>query len=40
MAFAWSPASGVYAATSDEPSVDHDRRRALLHDSVRRVVAP
>jgi AcrR family transcriptional regulator len=40
MAFAWSPASGVYAATADEPSADHDRRRALLRDCVQRAVAP
>jgi AcrR family transcriptional regulator len=40
MAFAWSPASGVYAATLDEPTADHDRRRALLHDCVQRAVAP
>jgi AcrR family transcriptional regulator len=40
MAFAWSPASGVYAATADEPAADHDRRRALLHDCVQRAVAP
>jgi AcrR family transcriptional regulator len=40
MAFAWSPASGVYTATLDEPSADHDRRRDLLRDCVRRAVAP
>jgi AcrR family transcriptional regulator len=40
MAFAWSPASGVYAATADEPAAEHDRRRALLHDCVQRAVAP
>jgi AcrR family transcriptional regulator len=40
MAFAWSPASGVYAATADEPSADHDRRRTLLRDCVQRAVAP
>ena len=40
MAGAWSPASGVYTATPDEPSVAHDRRRALLHDCVTRAVAP
>ncbi|MGD0556061.1 MAG: TetR family transcriptional regulator [Streptosporangiaceae bacterium] len=39
MAFAWSPASGFYAATADEPAADHDRRRALLRDSVARVAA-
>ncbi|WP_433605378.1 TetR family transcriptional regulator [Dactylosporangium sp. CA-139114] len=40
MAMAWSPASGSYAATPEEPEADHDRRRALLHDSVRRAVTP
>ncbi|MBM9509269.1 TetR family transcriptional regulator [Actinacidiphila acididurans] len=40
MACAWSPASGVYTATADEPSAEHDRRRALLHDCVIRAVTP
>ncbi|MTD53423.1 TetR/AcrR family transcriptional regulator [Amycolatopsis pithecellobii] len=40
MASAWSPASGVYTATADEPEADHQRRRALLHDCVARAVAP
>ena len=40
MASAWSPATGVYIATADEPAADHDRRRALLRDCVRRAVAP
>jgi AcrR family transcriptional regulator len=40
MACAWSPASGVYAATADDPAADHDRRRALLHDCVQRAIAP
>jgi AcrR family transcriptional regulator len=40
MAFAWSSASGVYTATPDEPAADHDRRRALLRESVQRAVAP
>ena len=40
MAGAWSPASGVYAATADEPPAAHDRRRALLRDCVARAVAP
>jgi AcrR family transcriptional regulator len=40
MATAWSPASGVYAASAEEPDVDHDRRRALLRESVARVLAP
>jgi AcrR family transcriptional regulator len=40
MACAWSPASGIYTATADEPAADHDRRRALLRDCVQRAVAP
>lgn len=37
---AWSPASSTYAAHAEEPAAEHDRRRALLHESVRRVVSP
>jgi AcrR family transcriptional regulator len=40
MACAWSPASGIYTATADEPAADHERRRALLRDCVQRAVAP
>jgi AcrR family transcriptional regulator len=40
MSMAWSPVSNVYAASADEPAEVHDRRRALLRDSVRRAVAP
>jgi AcrR family transcriptional regulator len=40
MAFAWSPTSGAYAASADEPAADHDRRRDLLRDFVRVAVAP
>jgi AcrR family transcriptional regulator len=40
MACAWSPASGIYAATADEPSADHNRRRALLRECVERAIAP
>jgi AcrR family transcriptional regulator len=40
MACTWSPASGFYAATAGDPAADHDRRRAMLRDSVRRAVAP
>jgi AcrR family transcriptional regulator len=40
MACAWSPASGVYAASADEPEADHERRRVLLHDCVQRALAP
>ncbi|GAA3534851.1 TetR family transcriptional regulator [Nonomuraea rosea] len=38
MSMAWSPVSNVYAATADEPQELHDRRRALLRESVRRAV--
>ncbi len=40
MACTWSPASSFYAATAAEPASDHDRRRALLRDCVRRAVTP
>ncbi|GAA3578852.1 TetR family transcriptional regulator [Amycolatopsis ultiminotia] len=39
MSMAWSPVSNVYAATAEEPEEVHERRRALLRESVRRVVA-
>ena len=40
MAGAWSPTSGVYAATRDEDPAEHDRRRALLRESVTLSLAP
>lgn len=40
MALAWSATSALYAATRDDPAADHERRRALLHSSVQRVVSP
>ncbi|MFD9697866.1 TetR family transcriptional regulator [Lentzea sp. NPDC059081] len=40
MSMAWSPVSNVYAAVLDEPAEDHERRRDLLRDTVRRAVAP
>ena len=40
MASAWSPTSGVYTASPDEPEIEHERRRALLRESVTRVLAP
>jgi AcrR family transcriptional regulator len=40
MSMAWSPVSNVYAATADEPDEVHEQRRALLRESVRRVVTP
>lgn len=40
MGSAWSPASGLYAASTDEPAAVHDRRRAILRESVERAVAP
>ncbi|MDQ1203863.1 TetR/AcrR family transcriptional regulator [Microbacterium sp. SORGH_AS_0862] len=39
-ASAWSPTSNVYTATIDEPDGEHDRRRALLRESIARIVAP
>ncbi|GAA5113688.1 hypothetical protein GCM10023320_09680 [Pseudonocardia adelaidensis] len=38
MSMAWSPVSNVYAATAEEPPEVHERRRALLRESVRRAV--
>lgn len=38
MSMAWSPVSNVYAASADEPEELHERRRALLRDTVRRAV--
>lgn len=40
MSMAWSPVSNVYAATAEEPAETHDRRRALLRESVRRAMSP
>jgi AcrR family transcriptional regulator len=40
MAFSWSAASVVYAATADEPDEDHDRRRTLLAACVRGAISP
>ena len=40
MSMAWSPVSNVYAASSDEEAVEHERRRAYLREAVRRAVAP
>ncbi|WP_306214846.1 TetR/AcrR family transcriptional regulator [Actinoplanes sp. RD1] len=40
MALAWSPVSISDVAAPDDPAADHDRRRALLRESVQRVVAP
>ncbi|QFU94329.1 TetR family transcriptional regulator [Amycolatopsis sp. YIM 10] len=40
MSMAWSPVSNVYAATADEPGEVHDRRRALLRESVRLATRP
>ncbi|MCL7493949.1 MULTISPECIES: TetR family transcriptional regulator [Streptomyces] len=39
MSMAWSPVSNVYAATAEEPDALHDRRRALLRESVHRAMA-
>jgi AcrR family transcriptional regulator len=40
MACTWSPASAFYTATAADPAAEHDRRRALLRDCVRRAVEP
>lgn len=40
MSMAWSPVSNVYAASAPEPAEAHEQRRALLRESVQRVVAP
>ncbi|WP_424186653.1 TetR family transcriptional regulator [Actinokineospora sp. G85] len=40
MSMAWSPVSNVYAASDQEPPELHEQRRALLRDSVRRVITP
>ncbi|WP_086842489.1 TetR family transcriptional regulator [Amycolatopsis kentuckyensis] len=40
MSMAWSPVSNVYAATEAEAGEVHDRRRELLRECVRNVIAP
>lgn len=40
MAFAWSAASVVHAASTADPARDHDRRRALLYECVRDATSP
>jgi len=40
MAFAWSAASVVYAASADDPAEDHARRRTLLAECVRGAISP
>ena len=40
MAGAWSPVSTTYTATPDETEAEHERRRTLLRESVRRAIAP
>lgn len=40
IAGAWSPVSSTWAATADEPEAEHERRRALLRESVERTLAP
>lgn len=40
LSMAWSPVSNVYAATTEEPEEAHERRRALLRDTVRRATTP
>lgn len=36
----WSPASTLVAASPDDPDDDHERRRGLLAEVVRRIVTP
>lgn len=40
MSMTWSPVSNVYAATSDEPAGEHERRRAFLRATVERAFTP
>ncbi|MFC3994832.1 TetR family transcriptional regulator [Nocardiopsis sediminis] len=40
MSMAWSPVSNVYAASDQEPSDAHERRRTLLRECVRHAVTP
>jgi AcrR family transcriptional regulator len=40
LSMTWSPVSNVYAATGDEPSSEHDRRRRLLRETVVRAFTP
>ncbi|MET9264917.1 TetR family transcriptional regulator [Amycolatopsis sp. NPDC004079] len=40
MSMAWSPVSNVYAASGQEAPELHEQRRALLRESVERVIAP
>ncbi len=36
----WSPASVLVAASRDDPASEHDRRRRVLEETVRRLVTP
>jgi len=40
MSTAWSPISGVWAATAEEPEATHEARRDLLRRAVAAAVAP
>lgn len=40
MALTWSPASLFHTATTADPRADHDRRRQLLAETVRRAFRP
>ena len=40
MSVSWSPASGVWAGTADEPDATHQARRDLLRTAVTAAVAP
>lgn len=40
LAGTWSPVSGTYVASSDDPEADHERRRAALRGAVARALVP
>lgn len=40
MAGTWSPISATFAASADDDPADHERRRAVLRDVVRRALVP
>lgn len=40
MAGTWSPVSGTFTASHEDPTADHARRRAALHSVVTRALVP
>lgn len=40
LAGTWSPISATYTASVEDDAVEHDRRRAALHATVRRALVP